>query len=133
VASRMSRTARLCHHSFVATTVLIVDDHPCFRQTARALLEAEGFEVVGEAENGVAALRAAAELHPDLVLLDVHLPDFDGFEVASRLSRNGDGPAIILTSSRDADDFGPLVAQSGARGFVAKAELSGAALARLLG
>jgi DNA-binding NarL/FixJ family response regulator len=116
----------------VNKTVLIVDDHAGFRATARVLLEAEGFEVVGEAENGVAALQAVAELHPDVVLLDVNLPDFDGFEVASRLKRNGDGPAIVLTSSRDASDFGPLVAQSGARGFVPKAELSGGALARLI-
>ncbi len=117
----------------VATTVLIVDDHASFRETARVVLEAEGFEVVGEAENGVAALRIAADLHPDVVLLDVNLPDFDGFEVASRLmSANGDGPAVVLTSSRDAADFGPLVAQSGARGFVPKAELSGRALATLL-
>lgn len=117
----------------MATTVLIVDDHPGFRATARALLEAEGYEVVGEAENGVQALRLVKELVPDLVLLDVQLPDFDGFEVASRLTAvtGGATPKIVLTSSRDASDFGPLVAQSGARGFVAKGELSGGALARL--
>ena len=113
-------------------TLLIVDDHPSFRATARALLESEGYDVVGEAATGVAGLRIARELRPDVVLLDVHLPDFDGFEVASRLTRNGDSPAIVITSSRDASDFGPLVAQSGARGFVPKAELSGAALATLL-
>lgn len=100
---------------------------------ARALLEAEGFEVVGEADNGVAGLRAAKELRPDVVLLDVQLPDFDGFEVAARLTHgNGRAPAVVLTSSRDASDFGPLVAQSGARGFVPKAELSGGALATLI-
>ncbi len=115
------------------TRVLIVDDHPSFRATARALLTAEGFEVVGEAHNGVAALRCAKELHPDLVLLDVQLPDFDGFEVASRLTGNGNGPIVVLTSSRDGSDFGPLVAQSGARGFVPKGELSGAALKAVLG
>jgi len=115
------------------TSVLIVDDHPSFRATARALLTAEGFEVVGEAENGVGALRSAKELHPDLVLLDVQLPDFDGFEVASRLTSNGSGPIVVLTSSRDGSDFGPLVAQSGARGFVPKGELSGAALKAVLG
>ena len=117
----------------MATRVLIVDDHPGFRATARALLEVEGYEVVGEAENGVQALRLAKELEPDLVLLDVQLPDFDGFEGASRLTAAATGktPKIVLTSSRDASDFGPLVAQSGARGFVAKAELSGGALARL--
>jgi DNA-binding NarL/FixJ family response regulator len=113
-------------------TVLIVDDHPSFRATARAVLCAEGFEVIGEAESGVAALRAARELRPDIVLLDVGLPDFDGFEVTSRLLRNGDGLAVVLTSSRDAAEFGPLVASSGARGFVPKADLSGASLAAVL-
>ncbi len=123
----------VCDHSTeMSTSVLIVDDHPSFRATARALLEAEGYEVVGEAEDGVTAIRAARELRPDVVLLDVQLPDFDGFEVASRLTRNGQAPAIVLTSSRDAADFGPLVVRSGARGFVPKAELSGAALATLL-
>ena len=116
----------------MATTVLIVDDHPSFRATARALLEAEGYDVVGEAEDGASALRAAQELHPDVVLLDVQLPDFDGFHVAAQLTVNGDGPAVVLTSSRDAADFGPLVAESGALGFVAKAELSAAALAAFL-
>ncbi len=117
----------------MATSVLIVDDHPSFRATARALLEAEGFDVVGEAEDGVQALRLATELGPDLVLLDVQLPDFDGFEVASRLRGLGaEAPRIVLTSSRDASDFGPLVAQCGARGFVPKAELSGGALATLI-
>jgi DNA-binding NarL/FixJ family response regulator len=116
------------------TTVLIVDDHPSFRATARALLEAEGYEVVGEAEDGASALAAAASLKPDVVLLDVQLPDLNGFQVAARLrDSNGDSPAVVLTSSRDGSDFGPLVAESGARGFVAKAELSGAALAALLG
>ena len=112
-------------------TVLIVDDHPAFRACASALLRAEGFDVVGDAENGVAGLRAANELHPDLVLLDVQLPDFDGFEVAERLRPTGDS-AVVLTSSRDAAEFGSLVARSGARGFIPKAELSGAAVAALL-
>jgi DNA-binding NarL/FixJ family response regulator len=116
----------------VATTVLIVDDHPSFRATARVLLETEGYEVVGEAEDGASALAAAAELRPDLVLLDVQLPDFDGFEVAQRLTENGSQAQVVLVSSRDGSDFGPLVAESGARGFVPKAELSGAALAALL-
>ena len=114
-------------------TVLIVDDHPSFRATARALLEAEGYDVVGEADDGASAIAAAEALHPELVLLDVQLPDFDGFEVARRLATmNGGSPAVILTSSRDAADFGPLVEQSGARGFVPKAELSGPVLSALL-
>jgi DNA-binding NarL/FixJ family response regulator len=113
-------------------TVLIVDDHPSFRATARAILEADGFEVVGEAQDGASAVAAAHELHPDLILLDVQLPDMDGFAVASQLLTNGWAPQIVLTSSRDAADFGPLVAQCGARGFVPKAELSGAALHAVL-
>lgn len=116
----------------MATTVLIVDDHPSFRAAARRLLEADGFDVVGEEPNGAGGVSAASHLRPDLVLLDVHLPDSNGFDVAARITASRDGPAVILTSSRDASDFGPLVAGSGARGFVAKSELSGAALAALL-
>jgi DNA-binding NarL/FixJ family response regulator len=116
----------------MSVSVLIVDDHPSFRATARLLLESEGFDVVGEAADGAAGLRDARALEPDLVLLDVQLPDIDGFEVAAQLTGSGDGPAVVLTSSRDEADFGPLVAASGARGFVAKAELSGAALLALM-
>jgi DNA-binding NarL/FixJ family response regulator len=112
--------------------VLIVDDHAGFRTQARALLEAEGFAVVGEAVDGASALDAAAELAPQLVLLDVHLPDLDGFEVAARLTVGGDGPTVVLVSSRDGSDFGPLVGRSGAAGFIPKAELSGAALKALM-
>ena len=113
-------------------TLLIVDDHPSFRATARLLLEAEGFVVVGEAANGAEALTQAAALRPDVVLLDVNLPDIDGFGVAARLTENDAGPAIVLCSSRDAGDFGELIARSGARGFVAKADLSGAAVRELV-
>ena len=59
------------------------------------------------------------------MLLDVQLPDFDGFEVASRLTKDDNPPAIVLISSRDGSDFGHLVHDSGARGFIPKAELSG--------
>jgi len=113
-------------------TVLIVDDHPSFRAMARALLESEGFDVVGEAEDGAAAVDAARSLRPDLVLLDVQLPDTDGFSVAGRLTANGASPRVVLTSSRDVSDFGRLVDESGACGFVPKAELSADALAALL-
>lgn len=120
-----------CHHEGVRS-VLIVDDHPSFRATARVVLQAEGFDVVGEAADGGSALEAARALKPELVLLDVQLPDGDGFAVASELTRKGDGPIVVLTSSRDAADFGPLIEACGARGFVPKAELSGATLAALL-
>jgi DNA-binding NarL/FixJ family response regulator len=113
------------------TRVLIVDDHPSCRAIFRALLVAEGFDVVGEADDGASAIEAARELQPEVVLLDVQLPDTDGFAVAAALNCEG-GPRIVLTSSRDAADFGPLVRESGARGFVPKSELSGKALAALL-
>jgi len=116
----------------VPTSVLIVDDHPSFRSSAHMLLEAEGFKVVGEAPDGETALESVYELSPDLVLLDVQLPGIDGFEVTRRLRANGNAPAVILVSSRDCGDYGSLAEESGALGFVAKAELSGAALEALL-
>jgi DNA-binding NarL/FixJ family response regulator len=116
----------------MAITVLIVDDHPSFRASARMLLEAEGFEVVGEAPDGLTAIEAVHELQPQMVLLDVQLPDIDGFEVAARITANGSGPAVVLTSSRDVDDLGPLGESDQVRGFIPKSELSGAALEALL-
>ncbi len=116
----------------VPVTVLIVDDHPSFRASARLLLESEGYLVVGEAADGESALARARELMPDLVLLDVQLPDCDGFRVAERLADEAAPPAVVLTSSREAGDYGSLVERSGARGFIAKDELSGATLAGVL-
>jgi DNA-binding NarL/FixJ family response regulator len=116
----------------MATTVLIVDDHAPFRRSARMLLEAEGFEIVGEATDGGSAVEQAAALSPDLVLLDVHLPDIDGFEVATRVIGADSAAAVILISSRDSVDLEPRVEASGARGFVSKADLSGDSLRALL-
>ena len=115
------------------TTVLIVDDHPSFRSSAHALLAAEGFDVVGQAADGASALEAVDRLHPDVVLLDVQLPDIDGFEVTRRLTLlDGGGPKVVLVSSRELSDYGELVDGCGARGFLPKNELSGAAVAELV-
>ena len=111
---------------------LIVDDHPSFRRCARALLTDEGFEVVGEAESGTTALALATELDPELILLDIQLPDFDGFEVAARLLASDGERNIVLVSSRDAREYGGLIDASGALGFVAKSDLSGDTLRSLL-
>jgi len=113
-----------------ATRILIVDDHPSFRRCARAILEADGFRVVGEAADGEGAISAIDSLRPDVVLLDVQLPDMDGFAVLEQLGAHA--PPVVLVSSRDEDDYNGLIRASGARGFIAKAELSGAAVRLLL-
>lgn len=116
----------------VSTTVLIVDDHAAFRASARLLLESEGFEVVGEAADGASAIEQTTSLAPDVILLDIQLPDIDGLEVANRVIHTAGAPAVILISSRDGGDFGPLIKASGACGFVPKADLSGETLRALL-
>jgi DNA-binding NarL/FixJ family response regulator len=117
----------------VRPTVLIVDDHDGFRESARALLEAEGFAVVGDAAEGAAAVAAVARLRPDVVLLDVQLPDVDGFAVAARLAAGPDPPRVVLISSREVAAYGPRIGGAPVCGFLAKRELSGAALAALVG
>jgi DNA-binding NarL/FixJ family response regulator len=116
----------------VARTVLIVDDHEGFRRIARRLLEADGFEVVGEASDGESAIAEVVRLRPQLVLLDVQLPDIDGFEVASQLDDASDPPIVVLTSSRDRSSYRRRAALNPARAFIPKAELSGDALAALI-
>ena len=117
----------------MSTTVLIVDDHASFRSFARSLLQAEGYTVVGEAGDGVSALSEARRLRPDLVLLDIQLPDISGFEVTRQLTAEGNGAAVVLISSRDASDYRRRLAGSRARGFIAKSELSGASRGAILG
>ena len=112
-------------------TVLIVDDHAGFRAAARAILEAEGYAVVGESATGGDALEAVERLRPMLVLLDIGLPDVDGIEVAGRMTTADRSLTVVLTSSRDGSDYEPLLARCGACGFIPKAELSGAAVAAL--
>lgn len=113
-------------------TVLIVDDHPSFRASARRMLEADGYEVVGEAADGSSAIEAVHELQPDVVLLDIRLPDVDGFQVAERLAENGGASAVVLTSSHDRSDFGYAIVASPAHGFIPKSELSAEAITLLI-
>ena len=114
------------------TSVLIVDDDPGFRRLAKLLLEDEGFEVVGDAADGVTAARAARELKPDVVLLDVNLTDESGFDVARRIVGVPGAPAVVLTSTRAERDYAGLARQTGARGFLPKDELSSARIERLV-
>jgi DNA-binding NarL/FixJ family response regulator len=113
-------------------TVLIVDDHADFRQAASALLEAEGFHVVGEAADGEEAVRAVALLRPEIVLLDIQLPSLDGMAVAEQLAAGVDPPAVVLISSRGADAYGQRLQRSPAKGFITKSALSGEAISALL-
>ena len=114
-------------------TILVIDDHGGFRATARRLLERDGWTVVGEAADGYGGLAAAAALAPDVVLLDIGLPDVDGFVVAERLAASTDAPSVVLVSSRDQEAYRDRVRASQVAGFIAKDQLEGAALRSLLG
>ena len=113
-------------------SVLIVDDHEGFRGMARDLLTGCGFDVVGEAADGRSALGVATRLRPAIVLLDVQLPDIDGFEVARLLSARNDPPDVVLVSTRETTDYGRRIATSGAVGFITKSSLSGDTLLAVL-
>ena len=112
--------------------IVIVDDDPSFLATVRVLLEAEGFAVVGEALTGLDGVAVATRLDPDIVLVDVNLPDIDGFEVVARLTGRDGAPPVVLTSSRSATDFGNLIDESRARAYIMKADITGSALAGFL-
>ena len=116
----------------MARSLLIVDDHRDFRTAARALLEAEGFMVVGEAPDGADAVGKANSLRPDIVLLDIQLPDMDGFAVAEQLAALPDPPLVVLVSSRGAAVYRSRLASAPVRGFIPKSELSGEALGNLV-
>jgi DNA-binding NarL/FixJ family response regulator len=114
------------------STILIVDDDARFRAQARDVLAADGFVVIGEAVDGASGLEAAQALQPDFVLLDVGLPDIEGFEVARTLAVDGPPPLIVLTSSRDARAYGRRLANGHFLGFIPKERISGAAIRALV-
>jgi DNA-binding NarL/FixJ family response regulator len=114
------------------SSVLIVDDHDMFRVLARAVLEASGYTIAGEAADGESALRTAAQVDPDIVLLDIQLPGADGFAVAERLARLPRPPAVVLVSTRDEDAYRERLSEAPALGFVNKSDFSGGALAALI-
>jgi DNA-binding NarL/FixJ family response regulator len=113
----------------VGTRLLIVDDHAGFRRLARRVLELGGYEVVGEVADGLGVLAAVGALRPDLVLLDIALPDLDGFAVAEQLAALPEPPAVVLVSSRPGSDFGMRIDRAPVRGFLAKEDLSAPTLA----
>jgi DNA-binding NarL/FixJ family response regulator len=117
----------------MATTLLIVDDHDGFRAAASALFRAAGFDVVAEANTGQSAIDAVQHWQPDVVLLDVMLPDLDGFAVCEQITTGNQAPQVVLTSSRHISNYRTSIEHSRARGFIPKSELSGPALAALLG
>ena len=114
------------------TTILIVDDDPRFRTQAREVLEADGFVVIGEAVDGASGLEAAQTLRPEFVLLDIGLPDIEGFEVARTLAVHGPPPWVVLTSSRDARAYGRRLTNGHSLGFIPKERISGPAIRALV-
>jgi DNA-binding NarL/FixJ family response regulator len=132
-ASHDAAVPQLWNDRLMRARVLIVDDHDDFRASASALLAAEGFTVVGGVADGAGVVDAVERLRPDVVLLDIQLPDLDGFGVAERLASMGDPPRVVLVSSRDAASYGPRLKGAPVCGFLAKRELSGASLAALVG
>ena len=106
-------------------TVLVVDDQAGFRAVARALLESDGFSVVGEAGDGETAIAAERELRPDVVLLDVRLPGRSGLEVARELRDFASPPRVVLISTAD---YSHAVRSCGAQAFISKASLTGSSL-----
>jgi DNA-binding NarL/FixJ family response regulator len=133
MASPDAAAPRLWEDRGMRRTVLIVDDHEAFRESATALLEAEGFDVVGEAADGPQAIAEVERLQPEVVLLDIQLPELDGFAVAERLAALPEAPRVVLISSREANAYGHRLVETAARGFIPKRELSGRALAALVG
>ena len=122
----------LCDDERVSKTIVIVDDHADFRAHVADLVASAGYEVVGSCPDGRSAVEAIATLRPHVVLLDVQLPDIDGFGVLERTRNRGETPIVILTSTREVADYGRRVARSGAAGFISKPDLSAQSLDRVV-
>lgn len=114
-------------------TVLIVDDNDVFRSSARAVVQAAGYDVVGEAEDVAGAVAQVHALRPDVVLLDIQLPDGDGFTLADQLAAEEAAPTVVLVSSRERADYGTRIDTASAAGFINKIDLSRASLEELIG
>ena len=114
-------------------TVLIVDDNDVFRTSARAVVQAAGFDVIGEAGDVAEAIAQVHALHPDVVLLDIQLPDGNGFDLADQLSTEEQAPTVVLISSRERADYGSRVDDAPAAGFISKLDLSRGTLEALIG
>lgn len=127
-----ARARRRIIRATMEPTVLIVDDHAAFRTATRALLEADGFVVAGEATDGAEGLALAAALRPAVVLLDIALPDADGFAVAADLARSAVPPQVILISSRERSAYGRRFTGAAIQGFIPKHALTGSAVRSLL-
>jgi pilus assembly protein CpaE len=113
-------------------SVIIVDDQAPFRLAAKAVLRRmEGFELVGQAENGVQAIALAHELQPDLVLMDINMPEMGGIEATRMIMAERPETVVILCSTYGVSDLPPEAATSGARAYVHKEQLEAKTLRRL--
>jgi DNA-binding NarL/FixJ family response regulator len=113
-------------------SVMVVDDQAPFRMAARAVIRrSEGFSLAGEAENGVKALELANEIHPDVVLMDINMPEMGGIEATRRIVAELPDTFVILCSTYDISDLPPDAKDSGARAYVHKEQLGATTLRRL--
>ncbi len=112
--------------------VLIVDDQRPFREASRMVVElTDGFAVVGEAASGDEAIELAAQLHPDLVLMDVQMPGIDGIETTRRIRALDNPPVVVVMSTHESGDYEAVAVAAGAVGFVPKSQFSFDTLAEM--